>query len=342
MDIYSLKEYIKDNPELIELILDKSGFTNISNKYAKGEEYRCSWTEDGDPTKVRVNIYSLNSSVFGENIKGDIITLVQSKLFISLSKAIKLITEWVNFEDTGQYKHDLPFGGIYKSLKKLLNSDEYITYSDDELCDFLNIPSMMFYEDSIDSVTQSKFGIGYDLYTDRITIPWRDVMGQLVGVMGRRNGRIVDDEDNKYLPIIKFYKSNFVYGLSENYEHIQSSKRCYIGEAEKFTLQLHSNDIKLGLSLGGSNLSENQANNIKSLMCDEIYLCMDEGIDEEICKTMASKLKMNKYITNKVYYVYDRDNKYLLKDSKMSPSDLNKSDFLKLINECSIEYLEEG
>lgn len=340
MDVYGLKEHIKSNPETIELILEKAGFCDISDKYSRGSEYRCAWKENGDPTKVRVDIESLNSSVFGENIKGDLLTVVQKKLNYSFSKTVDFVAKVINYEDVEVKDSQFPFGGFYKKIQRFRDNDmiELVTYDDLIISDYNNNPNLMFLEDGITVETQQYFDVGYDLITDRITIVWRDTTGKIVGVMGRKNKRVVEEGENKYFPIIKFPKGRVVYGFSNNYNMIQQHKKIYIGESEKFTQKLHSWSIPLGVSLGGSNLTEIQANNIKSLLCDKIIIGLDEGLDEEISVEMAKKLKMNRYFKNEVYYLHDKNNLYLPKDSKMSPTDLPKEDFARLVKHCAIKY----
>lgn len=339
MDVHNLKSYIKNNTELIELILDKSGFINISDDFSEGNEYRCAWESGKNPTAVRVNKDTLAANCFSRNIKGDIITLVQDKLNINFPKAVSFISKVIDFEDVPTIEHTLPFGGFYKKIQRFKEDGglNLTVYDESILDNYLPVPNLMFYQDGISIDIQNEFNIGYDVITQRITVPWRSTSGELIGLMGRKNVRDVQDGDNKWFPIIPFPKSKVIYGFSENYKSIQDKGYCFLFESEKASLGLKSMGLPLGLSLGGSTLSEVQSNNIKSLFCKKVIIGLDEGLSEDISVEMGEKLKMNRFFKNEVYYIYDKNNIWLPKGSKMSPTDLCKSDFKSLLKQCLLK-----
>jgi len=337
MDVHSLKEYIKSNTNFIELILEKTGFYDISGDFGDGSEYRCAWEDGGNPTGVRVSKDTLSANYFKKGIKGDLFTLIQDKLNLSFPKAVKLVSDIIEYIEIPTYNYELPFGGFYKKIQKFKDDGnlDLTTYDDDLLEQFEKVPNLMFYQDGINLDVQREFEIGYDSVTKRISVPWRSTSGDLVGIMGRKNVRETDD--NKWMPILAFPKSKVIYGFSENYKQIQEKGTCFIFESEKGTLGLKSMGIPLGLSLGGSSLSKEQSNNIKSLFCNKIIIGLDEGLDKETSIDMAEKLKMNRFFKNEVYYIYDEHNLWIPKNSKMSPTDLPKSDFKSLLKHCLVK-----
>jgi len=338
MDVYGLKQKIINNPEYIELILEETGFHSIEYNKRNGE-YRAARKEGRNPTSVRVKTNTLSSTCFSTNLKGDLITLVQGKLYTSFPQTLKKIAEIINYKDDSPQEEVVPpFGGFYKKIARL-RKEEYFdleTYSEDVLDRFKSIPNLLFYEDGILPQVQLEHGIGYDSVTSRISVPWYSFSGDLVGVMGRLNKREVFEHETKWLPIIPFAKSLTLYGFVTNYKSIGEKRVCMIGESEKFTLQLASQGLDVGLSLGGSFLSEVQANNIKSLFPDKILILMDEGLSEDHSREIANQLKMDSFYKNSVGYVFDRNNHYLPKDSKLSPSDLDKNSLKKLIENCTV------
>lgn len=337
VDVYSLKNYIINNPELIEVILEKAGFHNIKY-YKHRQEYRCAREEGRNPTSVRVKTDTLSATCFSTNVKGDIITLVQNKLFMDFPTTIKRIVSWVGFEGEEKIQeYELPFDGFYKKIKRLKTIEPYDikTYPESILDQYLNMPNKLFLEDGIPVDVQKRFKIGYDSVTNRITIPWYSTNG-IVGVMGRLNKRELDDHEIKYYPLYAFPKSNVIYGYVENYNNILNEGIILISESEKSTMRLAGMGINVGVSLGGCFISEIQANLIKSMFSKTILVLLDEGLDEEHSREIAEKLKMNGIFKNHVGYVYDRNNLFLPKDSKLAPADLDKKTLKQLINHCTI------
>lgn len=336
MNVYNLKNHIIENPEYIELILEEVGFHNISRR---GDEIRCARESGRNPTSVRVNIDTLSSTCFSTNLKGDLITLVQSKIYTTFPNTIKKIANIIDFKDKEkQEEFVLPFGGFFKKIARLRDDDTFDieTYSEDMLNRFELTPNLLFYEDGILPSVQREFKIGYDSVTSRIAVPWRTFSGEIAGVMGRLNKRDVSDDETKWFPILSFPKSKTLYGYVENYNHIREKEFIMIGESEKFTLQTHSKGLNVGVSLGGSFMSEVQANHIKSLFPKVILVGMDEGLSQDHSIEIARQLKSDKYYRNKVGYLYDKKNDYLPKGSKLAPSDLDKNSLKKLIEHCTV------
>lgn len=340
MNVSSLKNYIIENPELIELILEKAGFHHISDKFSQGNEYRCAWDEDSNPTSIRVYKDTLSSKYFKTGLEGDIITLVQEKIDKSFPKTLEFISKVVNFEETDEVEYDLAFSGLFLELEQIQETGEYFelnTYEESVLDEFLIMPSRRFLDDGIKYEVQEEFQIGYDQYSNRIIVPWRSLKGDIIGIMGRlnKNDEDIQQYENKWFPIIKFPKSRTLFGYSNNYRYIQESKMVMLFESEKSVMKCKSQGNNISLALGGNSLSSYQANNINSLFPNTIFIGLDEGLDEEQSVTLAEKLKYDTYYQNNVYYIYDRNNLYLPKGSKMSPADLPMQDMKSLMKHCT-------
>lgn len=338
MDVYSLKNHIIDNPEYIELILEESGFHNIEYNSFRSE-WRCARESGRNPTSVKINENTLSAVCFSTNLKGDLITLVQEKLDTTFPKALKKIANLVDFKfDNKIETFSPPFGGFYKKIS-ILRSEEEInleTYSDDIIMQFGNVPNMLFYEDGIHPQVQIKYNVGYDSVSGRITVPWQSFDGQFCGVMGRLNKKEVDDFETKWFPVIAFPKSKTLYGFSANYSSMQEKSLVFIGESEKHTMAMSSKGLNIGVSLGGSFMSELQANHIKSLFLKKSLVMMDEGLEEDHSREIAKQLKFNNFFKNEVGYVFDRNNQYLPKGSKLAPADLDKNSLKLLIKNCTV------
>jgi hypothetical protein len=290
---------------------------------------------------------------------GDIFTLVQDHKGVSFSEAIGIICQATGLSQEQFSKSEkpiaLPFGGYFGDLKdnSLETYQELPTFSESILEQFDMIPSTRFAKDGINIKVQRDFNVGYDYLSDRVIVPWRNPAGQIIGVMGRYNGEEDEVRDiAKWLPIIKFPKSQVLFGFSENYNYIQQSRIIVLGESEKFVMQLRSMErpivdnetgevlcfsgYNFGLAVGNHSVSPVQKKLIQSCFPDQIIIAFDEGIEESYLQETAKKLQFEgSFFNTKIGYIYDEDGLYLPKGSKASPSDYGKDIFDKLIVNCT-------
>jgi hypothetical protein len=336
LDISQLKEYISNEPTNIQLLLENAGFYKVRKQ---GNKYFCGWTYEGTGTSVQIDIHDCTIYDFSIRKNGDIITLIQDKLRLNFKDAINWITSELGISDFNFKKRDivLPFGGYFKNIAKADGNDSHVElrkYDENILNDFYKNSSILFYNDGINIDTQNKYQIMYDNYTSRIVVPWRDSIGNLIGIMGRYNNRIIPSEMSKWFPIIPFSKSKVLYGYSENYSAIQAKRVCIIGESEKFPMQLSSMGCGFGIATGGCSIHDPQIKSLLSLNAEKYIIAYDEGLEEDYIRNEAEKLvKNNPFYKHKVGYIYDKSGLYLPKDSKYSPTDLGKDGFNKLYKE---------
>ena len=341
MDILQVKNHLMEKSSDIEVLLNKVGFHSIRESE---KEFRCAYEEGGNPTSVQINKESLFCNCFSKGIKGDIFVLLAHNLNYDMPRSLPLVIKYVcdslgieygnSFKPKENIKY--PFGGHYRAIKKSpsYNVGTLPTYDNKIIDDYELCVNRRFLIDGISEESHIKYDIGYDVLTQRITVPWRTPLGEICGIMGRLN---FDGEEDmpKWFPILPFKKSLTLFGYYQNYSAIQEKGMLFIGESEKFTMQLDSMDIDVSVSLGGSNISTIQANLIKSLRPSTIIACFDEGLDESYIIDQAKKLKSdNPFYRNKVGYIFDTDNRYLPLGSKASPSDYGKDIFETLVDNC--------
>ena len=150
--------------------------------------------------------------------------------------------------------------------------------------------------------------------------------------MGRYNAD--SDDIAKWFPIIAFYKTAVLFGYSENYASILESDTIYIGESEKFVLQLDTMGLNNAVALGNNRISSCQIKAIMKTFPKKIIMCYDEGLDINIILDQCIKVKEIASLLNvSVGYVYDENNEILQKGSKASPSDLGKENFERLVTD---------
>ena len=221
------------------------------------------------------------------------------------------------------------FGGFFKNI---IGYEQYEQlYDETVLKEYKSIPNLRFLEDNISARTQRKFEIGYDYKSQRITIPWRSIDGNLIGISSRNN----DDESDvpKYLAIKSFKKSNHLYGMFQNYNDIVSKRKIIVVESEKSVLQAYDMNIRNMVAVGCHSISENQINLLK-FNVDMATIMFDKDVPEnevrEQCKKIKDKLNI------RVFYCIDNNN---LLDEKESVTDKGINIFMELCKQIK-EYKE--
>lgn len=301
---------LKGNKNQVLIILKEFNFKNITEN---DKEIRCSFDEFGNPNGVSIRINDLSTVYFSKNIHGFY------NLLIEKSNLEFLMVHNILLELIGEVEESKPvkklFGGFFENFDK---QEEIVYYSEKELEQFRSISSERFLNDNVSISVQKLFDVRYDYRSNRIIIPWRLGYNELIGAVGRINIDIIDENIPKYMAVLPFRKSQFVFGLNITSKYISEMNSCYIFESEKSVMKAYQMGIKNCCAIGSHNMSENQALLLKNY-CESTILVYDEGINEEEIKCQGMKLK--RYF-KKVSYVFDENNKFLPVESKLSPADL--------------------
>lgn len=328
-----LKKRLINNPHHIENILEHYDFHNID---VKSREIRCSINEEGNVTSIRVKLNeNLTSNDFKRDIHGDLFSLIMKCKDVSLKDIIKTVKAELGISYIEFKKSNKIFGGFYDKIR-IRNNDkvELKKYEDEIMSDYVNKFNVMFLKDGINLETQKKFNLGISHKDSRITVPYYDLEGSVVGIEGRYMGDYEKDEVPKWYPIQRFPKSQVLFGYYNNYEYLQGSDDIYVGESSKFVMQLDSMQIHNSVGLGGKAIHNQQIKLLSWLNPKRIIFCFDEGLEEELIIRQVEKARiLLKFFDIKVGYVIDENNELLEKGSKDSPSDVGLDKFNKLIND---------
>ncbi|CEQ01631.1 putative DNA primase [[Clostridium] sordellii] len=336
--ITKIKDSLKNDKDRIIEILGKIGCTYIK---PNSNQIRFGRDDEGSGTGNVIRIDTLGYNSFSHDTQGDIITLISEIKNISIGKAIRYLADELGIDKS--YKRvevKPPFGGFYKNISKIreLEDKPLRTYPKANLDEFGVAACKLFMEDGISGKTQEDFLIGYDIWTDRITIPWLSDDGKLAGVMGRMARDLTGIETNyKYLPVLNFEKGKFLYGFYQNYKNILNTNTIIICESEKSVLKGRDINLNNVVALGGNSIKPRQAKLIKSTFAN-VILALDEGITLEHCKKEAKKVLIdNPFLKNKVWIV-DMNNEYV-KEKKISLLDMNIDEIQKILSEYLIEVV---
>lgn len=315
-----LKETILNN-SYTEQILEEIGCHSIVNH---GEYITCA-NKTGDNKQAIViylndNLTCINytRSMSKEKRTHDIFDLVSYNQEISFPEALKFVCDVIGV-DYYKPQEELPESlQILRMLKdmNLENGAEDNTplkpISEKILSYYLPYPNLMFQKDNIPLSIQKEFEVGYDPFTNYITIPIRDELGSLVGVKGRWVGES-DGIHSKYTYIERCNKSRILYGYYQNKEYIKNSAKLFIVESEKAVMQLAGLGIRNAVSTGGKTISKTQVELITRTGCTPI-LAFDQDVSEEELNSIA-----NMFLDGiSVYAIIDREH---ILGEKESPSD---------------------
>ena len=322
MDIVAFKDYLFENGK-VQTILESLGCHHIRRK---GNCIVCA-NYDGDNLNA-VNVYlpSLNVVNYTRDLDSiskyhDIFTLIQFYKQCDFFDALRYACDAVGVDPYKDFDDDVPeeliliklakaelTGKKYEPEKPLKPISEHI------LSYYPFCVNDMFKRDGITYNTQRLFEIGYDQCTNRITIPIRNYDGKLLGVKGRYFGNIPEgSEIQKYIYIEPCNKGQVLFGLDKSYHDIQSKRRVYLGESEKFVMQLFSYGDTNCVATGGKTITTQQAM-LLSRLCVDVVLCFDKDVKMDELKHISD---MFIGIAN-IYTINDANN--ILTDHE-SPSD---------------------
>lgn len=340
MNVLRLNDILSNRPDYITQILESIGFSQIRFDSSKNT-VRFPRQLGSNPTSMVLNCQNLMYKCFSTNASGNIYTLVMDARGCSFPNALRHICNLLNIEKSIVNFHTTPpFGGFYKRIAKSGSTGEVplVTYPDSTLDSYLKLSNSMFIKDGIDAKTQELFNVGYDMDTNRITIPQYTIDGKLCGIMGRLNDSQCPHED-RWFPVISCQRSLTLYGFHINYHDIVDKKTIILGESEKFVQQCYSFGCHVALATCGCHISDTQAKYIKSLMPKRVIIAYDEGLDEEFLQAQAKKILTNDSIVSiKVGYVLDESNELIRVGSKMNAADLGRAGFTEAIK-SKVKYI---
>lgn len=337
MDIKQLKEYIFENNH-IETILQELGMHHI--KWHDNRRYITCGFNDGDNQKACVifNSEYFNIDSYTRDVKNkagyapDILSLVAFIKQEPFFDCIKWVCQTIGIDYYYSFDDDVPDSLkitklIYEMQKGEIQEEErpLKPISEKILTYYKPYLNNMFLNDGITYETQIEFEVAYDEYSNRITIPIRSEIHDLCGVKGRLFKQQIEEWEQKYIYLEPCGRSKILYGLHKTYPFIQQEGKCYIGESEKFVLQLWSMGYYNSVGIGGKKISSQQIEKLTRLGVDLIF-----AFDKDVTKKEIEEIA-NRFVDGvNIFYLFDDNN---ILNEKESPSDSkNKYDYL--LNNC--------
>jgi DNA primase len=297
-----------------------------------------------NPTAVVIRLQD-NENLFVKdyerNLSLDLINYLIKSKNITFKDVMNVIKRELHLDSIYNYKRKVGlFGGLYDKISRSNGEISVTTYPEEILEQYGQTPNTLWLKDGISLSTQRKWGIGYDVESQRITMPIRTSTGEIMAIKGRANFEL-DEFTPKYLYIVNGPMSQTLFGYSENYSSLYENEILVV-ESEKSVLILDSWGYNNVVALGSNSLSPTQAKLLISLNPKQVTFMLDKSLPLENTKRNADLLKT--FCTMRqleIRYWNWEDNITL--DDKAAPCDDTKDEFEYILaNEIEpIENLEE-
>ena len=333
-----VKEKLLEQPESIEYILDTFGFAGIKRNH---KEIRCAFDEGMNPTAIVIRLQD-NESLFVKdwerNISLDLINYLIKSKNIPFKDVMNVIKQELHLDSIYNYKKRVGlFNGLYDRISRSNSDVEVTTYPEEILEQYGNTPCLLWLRDGISLETQRRWGVGYCVESQRITLPIRTSTSELMGIKGRCNYD-PDEYEAKYLYLTPSCPmSQTLFGYSENYSALYEND-VWLVESEKSVLLLDSLGYNNVVALGSNSLSTTQVKLILSLNPKSVTFLLDKDLPLENTKRNAELLKTFCTMRQlKLYYWNWTDNITL--PPKSAPCDEGLAEF-RYIMQNEIEPIE--
>lgn len=264
----------------------------------------------------------LNVSIRTTGFYGNIISLVSEFKSFSPEESKEWLENICGYnKDTKCDEFMLKELNKKKAKRKKELTFEFPTIDEMILNQYIYGNIKQFSNDGVSEETLIKFNVGYDVETCRITIPVRDIYGNLIGVKGRATN-LSFGQDKKFYFLYKADQSKTMFNYYICKEYCMLDNEVFVFESEKACMQTYEWGILNTLGIGSSEISRHQLELLKRLNVDNINFCYDEGL-----KNLDKKIEQIKlYLPNVNIYVFDMQGC----EKKSSPSDFGLEHFLKL------------
>ena len=205
---------------------------------------------------------------------------------------------------------------------------------------FTYIPHEAWLNDGVNRDAFDRFEIGYWPLTDQITIPHRDMDGNLIGIRGRYLNQQDIENIGKYVPIqmngqfLSHPLGSVLYGLWVTKDKIKACKKALIVEGEKSCLKAYSyfKDNSYVVATCGSTISLTQQKILLNELGVEEIIYMPDKDYKGAPDSFAAKAWMQKqkkklapYVPYvQTYLMYDTDGSWGYKDNALDFNDRDK------------------
>ena len=332
-----VKAKLLEQPESIIHILEIFG---CHKARINGREIRCAREEGWNPTAVVIRLTNNENLLVKDYELNTVLDLINYLIKIknaNFKDVMNAIKQELHLDSIYNYKRKVGlFGGLYDGLSRHNGEISVTTYPEKILKHYGNAPCLLWLKDGISLSTQRKWSIGYDVQSQRITMPIRTSTGEIMAIKGRLNGE-PEEFEPKYLYIVNGPMSQTLFGYSENYSSLYENDIIVV-ESEKSVLKLDSWGYNNVVALGSNSLSTTQAKLLMSLNPKCVTFMLDKSLPLENTKKNAELLKTFCTMKQVEIKYWNWENNLTL-DEKSAPCDDSKEEFQYIIKN-EIEPIE--
>ena len=336
-----IKRELLDKPEYIIELLERYDFYKVR---IHNGEIRCAFEEGANATAIQIRLHNNNALFvkdYGRDISCDLFSYIIKTRQADFKEILQTIKQMLGISEYSYFSPSRSaFGGFYNKIKRQTYGVQAKVYPEKILQEYVYGCQMRFLRDNINYEAQEKFQIGYDIISQRITIPVRNVFGELIGVKGRIAGE-PDEDEPKYMYLYPCPMSSTLFGYCQNYEYINEGKTILIGESEKFVMQCYSYGIRNCVSIGSNSLSTTQCRLLMELNPERIVFLLDKDLLPEITQNNADKLRVYSRMRDLELCWWDWTKNTDL-PPKSSPSDFGEETMRRILNKEVVTCKQSG
>ena len=336
-----IKRELLDKPEYIIELLERYDFYKVR---IHNGEIRCAFEEGTNTTAIQIRLHNNNALFvkdYGRDISCDLFSYIIKTRQADFKEILQTIKQMLGISEYSYFSPSRSaFGGFYNKIKRQTHGVQAKVYPEKILQEYVYGCQMRFLRDNINYEAQKKFQIGYDIINQRITIPVRNVFGELIGVKGRIAGE-PDEDEPKYMYLYPCPMSSTLFGYCQNYGYINEGKTILIGESEKFVMQCYSYGIRNCVSIGSNSLSTTQCRLLMELNPERIVFLLDKDLPPEITQNNADKLRVYSRMRDLELCWWDWTKNTDL-PPKSSPSDFGEETMKRILNKEVVTCKQSG
>lgn len=314
--------------EAVDIVEYISQFTDLELQ-SDNEYWGLSPLKDEETPSFSVNGENKMWYCFSTGKGGNIVSFVRHYNHCGVQEAFQILEKYLGETGVRAVSKKLSATRIAKKFahKKASGKKSTATvYPPDYMERFERRPDKLavWEDEGISPSSLSRFQVAYDIFSDRIVYPIKDLSGNIINISGRTlDPQWKEKKLRKYTYFNGLGRLDTIYGLSDNMEFIKEKKEIILFEGAKSVMLCDTWGVRNTGALLTSHLNPYQMK-ILARLGVKVVFALDKGINVREDDNIK---RLRRFV--RVEYIWDKDD--LLED-KMSPVDAGNDVWQKLYN----------